>query len=165
MHDCTSEEVLKNDLERCKLHGVQRIKLPEVGEKKRRNKVKFTKTEYQLRLPFAIYADFESALCKQDSCQPFPSKSFTTHYQHYVSCRSCINVKCSDGQSFETPQVNMTDDAAENCLDQVLATTTVCRQHLVNKTLMKQLTREQRREYKNTAAPRTAKSVPKHSSQ
>ena len=30
--------------------------------KKGRDKVKFTKTEYQLRLPFVIYADFESVL-------------------------------------------------------------------------------------------------------
>ena len=54
----------KKHLERCKLHGAQRIKLPEVDGKKERNKVKPTKTEYQLRLSFIIYADFKSVLRK-----------------------------------------------------------------------------------------------------
>ena len=56
-HGCTSKEVLKNHMERCKLQGAQRTKLPEAGDKKGRDKVKFTKTEYQLRLTFVIYAD------------------------------------------------------------------------------------------------------------
>ena len=64
LHGCTSEEVLKNHLERYKLHRAQRIKLPEADDKKGRDKIKFTKTEYQLRLPFVIDTDFESVLCK-----------------------------------------------------------------------------------------------------
>ena len=66
LHGCTSEEVLKNHLRRCKLHGAQRIKLPEVDDKRGRDKIKFTKTEYQLRLTFVIHADFESILGKRD---------------------------------------------------------------------------------------------------
>ena len=46
LHGYTSVEVLKNHLERCKLHGAQRIKLPEADHKKERDKVKFTKIEY-----------------------------------------------------------------------------------------------------------------------
>ena len=99
----------------------QRIKL-QAGNKKGGENVMFTKVEYQLRLPFVIYADFEIVLCKQDSCGP---------------CGSCINVKCSDGQYFEPSQVNMGDDTAENFLDQILATATICRQHLTNKIPMK----------------------------
>ena len=44
LHSCTSEEVSKNHLGRCKLHGEQRIKLPEADDKKGRDKAKFTKT-------------------------------------------------------------------------------------------------------------------------
>ena len=103
----------KKHLERCKLHGAQRIKLSEAEDKKERNKVKSTKTEYQLRLPFVIYADFRSVLCKQGLCEPSSSKSFITQYQHHIPCGRCIYVKCSDGQYFEPPQVNIGDDAAE----------------------------------------------------
>ena len=90
LHGCTSEEVLRNHLERYKLHGAQKIKLPEAGNKKGHEKVKFTKTEYQLHSPFVIYTDFRSVLCKQDSCEPLSSKSFTTQYQHHLPCGSCL---------------------------------------------------------------------------
>ena len=58
-------------------------------------------------------------------------------------------MRCSDGQYFEPPQVNIGDDAAKKFLDQVLAAATICRQHLTNKNRMKRLTQEQRREYNN----------------
>ena len=147
LRGCTSEEVLKNHLERCKLHGAQRIKLPEADDKKGRDKVKFTKTEYQLRLPFVIYAGFESVLGKQDSCEPSLSKSFTTQYQHHVPCGSCIYVKCSDGRYFEPPQVNIGKDAAEKFLAQVLTAATICGQQLANKIPIK------------TADPRTMEGI------
>ena len=118
--------------------------------KKGRDIIKFTKTEYQLRLHFFVYADFESVLHKQHSCEPSSPKSFTTQYQHQVPCGSWINVKCSDERYFEPSQVNIGDDAAKRFLDQVLATATICRQHLVNKIPLKRLTQDQLREY-NTA--------------
>ena len=110
LHGCTSEEVLKNYLERCKLHGAQRIKPTEADDKNGRAKFKFEKTEYQLRFPFIIYADFESVLSKQDSCESSSSKSFTTQYQHHVPFESCIYVKWSDEQYFQQSQVNIEDD-------------------------------------------------------
>ena len=124
---------LKEHMKRCKLHGAQRIKLPEVGNKKGSKEVKFTKTEYPLRLPFVIYADFKSLLFKQNSCELLPSKSFTTQYEHHIPCGSCIFVKCSDGQQFEPAQVNVGHEATEKFLDQILSPATICRQHLVNK--------------------------------
>ena len=48
---------------------------------------------------------------------------------------------------FEPPQENMVDDATERFLDQVLAASTICTQHLVNKIPMKRLTLEQLRKY------------------
>ena len=141
LHGCTSEGTLKNHWERCKLIGVQRIKLPEAGNKKRREKGKLTKIEYQLCLPFVIYADFESVLCKQDSCEP-SSKSFTTQYHYHVKCGSCIYVKNNDGWYFQPPQVNMRDGAVKKFLDQVLATATIWRQHMAKKIPMKWLTLE-----------------------
>ena len=98
LHGCTSEEILKNHLGRSKLHGKQRIKLPGADDKKRHDKVKFTETKYQLRLPFVIYADFKSVLHKQDSGESSSSKTFTIQYQHHVPCGSCIYMKCSDGR-------------------------------------------------------------------
>ena len=100
----TSEEVLKNHMKRCKLPWVQRIKLPEVSNKKGGNKVKFTKTKYQLPLHFVISADFESVLCKQGLCESSSSKSSTSQDHHQVQCGSCIYVKCSDGHTLNQPK-------------------------------------------------------------
>ena len=137
----------KKHWERCKLHGPQRIKLPEADNMKECNKT--AKTEYQLRLPFVIYADFKSVLHKQDSCEPSSSKSCITQYQHHIPCGRCIYMKCSDGQYFEPSQVNIRDEAAEKLLDKVLAAATICKQHLTSKIPMKQLTQEQWSEYNN----------------
>ena len=61
-------------------------------------------------------------------------------------------MKCSDGQYFEAPQVNIGDDAAEKFLDKVLAAATICRQYLANKIPMKRLTQKQWREYSNATS-------------
>ena len=82
LHGCTSEKLLKNNLGRCKLHWAQRIKLAEADNIKGSNKVKLPKTEYQRRLSFVIYTDFENVLGKQDSCELSSSKFSTTQYQH-----------------------------------------------------------------------------------
>ena len=143
LHGCINEKVLKNHLGRFKLHGAERIKFPETDGKKERDKVKFTRTESQLLLPFVIYVDFESILRKQDSCEPSSSsKPFTTHYQHHIPCGSCICLKHSDGWYFDASQVNIRDEASEKFLDHVIAAATICRQHLVNKIPMKRLTQE-----------------------
>ena len=139
----------KKHLERCKLHGVQRIKLPEADDIKERNK----RQAYKIRIPttliFCHYADFKSVLPKQDSCGPLSAKFFITQYQHQVPCESCIYVKCSDRQNFKPLQVNIGDDFAEKFLDLVLAAVFIWRQHLANNILMKSLTQEQWRQYKN----------------
>ena len=140
---------MKNHLERCKLHGAQRIKFPEADDKKGHEKVKLTKTEYQLRLPFAIYVDLESVLRKEDWCESSSSKSFTTQYQQHIPCGSYIYMKCSDGKSFEPPQVNIGDDPPEKFLEQILVAATICRQHLASNIPMKRLTQEHCREYNN----------------
>ena len=80
---------MKNHVERCKLHGAQRIKLPEADKKKGLNKIKFTKTENQLGLSFIIYAHFGSVLRQQDFSEPWSSKPFITQYQHHVLYGSC----------------------------------------------------------------------------
>ena len=91
MHGCTSEEVLKNHIKRCELHGAQRIKLPEAGGKKGHDKVKFTKTEYQLRLPFFIYTDFKSVLCKQTRAFDQNSSPSITNITYHVEAGSTWN--------------------------------------------------------------------------
>ena len=126
MYGCTSEEVLKNHMERCKLHGAQRTKLQEADDKKGHDKIKFTKTEYQLCLPFVIYSDFESVLRKQDSCEHRhrnPS-SLNTSITYHVGAASTSNAVMRN--TLNHPKRNIGDDGAETFLDQVLVAATIC---------------------------------------
>ena len=50
LHGCTNEEVLKNDMERCKLHEPQRIKLPEAGDRRDLTKSSLQKRNTETRI-------------------------------------------------------------------------------------------------------------------
>ena len=95
LHCTTSEEVLKKYLERFKLHWVQIIKLLGADDKKGHDKVKFTKTEYQLRLPFVIYVDFKNVLLKQEHYYQNPSPP-NTSIRHPVGATSMWNAVMGD---------------------------------------------------------------------
>ena len=73
------------------------------------------------------------------------------HHSIPTSCTmwSCIYLKCSDGQCFETQPVNMGHDTAETFLDQALAAATICRQLQANRVPMKWLTLEKWNEHNN----------------
>ena len=58
-------------------------------------------------------------------------------------------MKCSDGQYFEPPQVNIGDDTAQKFLEQVLAAATICRQYLINNIPRKRLTQGKWRKCNN----------------
>ena len=52
-------------MEKCQHHGAQRIKMPNEEDKT----LYFKKIEAQERLPFTIYADFESILQPRETIQ------------------------------------------------------------------------------------------------
>ena len=150
LHGCKTKEILDRHVERCKMHDAQRVKLPEKNDKKGRDKVKFTKTEYQLRLPFVIYADFESILLKHDVCKNNSEKSWTLKYQTHEACGYGLYTVCSDKRFYRAPEVYHGADSAEKFLDHVLNEAAELRALLKKKMLMKKLTREQWREYNTT---------------
>ena len=147
LHACQSQLILDNHVERCKLHGAQRVSMPQKNDEKGRDKIKFTKIEYQLRLPFIIYADFESILKKHDVCENNPNKSWTTKYQSHEACGYGVYTVCTDKRFYRQPHIYHGEDAAENFLDRIMHDATEIRQILKIKTAMKKLTSDQKREY------------------
>ena len=73
---CASQDALDKHKENCRLHEAQRIKMPQQGQEELRD----TKVEYQARLPFIIYADFESILESKEMVEKDPSRSWTEKY-------------------------------------------------------------------------------------
>ena len=47
------------------------------------------------KMPFVIYADFESLVEQISGCQPNPEKCFTNQFQKHTPCGFCYQIKCS----------------------------------------------------------------------
>jgi len=62
LHPFSKEDILNKHISLCSQHEPQQIVYPKPGK----NILKFDKFQYQFRVPFAIYADFESFLQKND---------------------------------------------------------------------------------------------------
>ena len=47
-----------------------------------------------MRVPFIVYADFESFTPQLSTCQPNPEKSYTNQYQKHIPSGFCYYIKC-----------------------------------------------------------------------
>ena len=49
-----------------------------------------------MRVPFIVYADFESFTPHLSTCQPSPDKSCSKQYQKHIPSGFCYHIKCFD---------------------------------------------------------------------
>ena len=63
--------------------------MPKKGEH-----VKFKHFERKIKLPFMIYADFESTLICEDNGKQNPNESYTNKYQKHVACSWGYKLVC-----------------------------------------------------------------------
>ncbi|XP_048588392.1 uncharacterized protein LOC125572222 [Nematostella vectensis] len=61
-----------------------------------------------MRVPFVVYADFESFTENIDTCSPDESKSFTKQYQKHKPSGYCYLIKCFDDEIFPPMLVRQT---------------------------------------------------------
>jgi uncharacterized protein YbaR (Trm112 family) len=80
LHGFTKKRLLEKHIPYCEVHGAQRTEMPSEEEKW----LKFCDASKQLRVPFVVYADFESILERQYGCQPNPSQSSTIKLAKHV---------------------------------------------------------------------------------
>jgi hypothetical protein len=78
-----------------------------------------------MRVPFVIYADFESFTKPIDTCQPNPAESFTNKYQKHVPSSFCYYVKCFDDDIYSQDPVEFTatsedDDVSQKFVDSLI---------------------------------------------
>jgi hypothetical protein len=59
------------------------------------NILKFKNIGNQLKVPFVIYADFESILIPHSTCQPDPTKPSTTTIHTHKPCSYGYFIKCT----------------------------------------------------------------------
>ncbi|EDO46053.1 predicted protein [Nematostella vectensis] len=76
-----------------------------VNDRKKPIKVKFVFTCRKMRVPFVVYADFESFTENIDTCSPDESRSFTKQYQKHKPSGFCYLIKCSIDDGVFSPKL------------------------------------------------------------
>lgn len=71
------------------------FRIDKFGKSVPENILKFENFEKQLKVPFVVYADFESILKPFDTCEPNPAKSFTNKTFSHEPFSFAYLIKCS----------------------------------------------------------------------
>ena len=75
-----------------------------------------------MRVPFIVYADFESFTPQLSTCQPNPDKSNTNQYQKHIPSEFRYHIKCFDDTLYSQQPVTFVkkfndDNVAQIFLD------------------------------------------------
>ena len=114
-----SKEALSKHWPYCKEHSCVRVELPEKG-----SSVGFRHPGRKMRVPFVIYADFESYIKPIYTCGPDEKKSFTKEYQKHTPSSFCYYIKCFDENVYKGKLVTYTaksetDDVAGKFVESI----------------------------------------------
>ena len=74
-----SEISLASHHDFCKYNEAIKIEVPKEG-----SKISLKNHNRSMRVPFIVYADFESFTPQLSTCQPNPDKSYTKQYQKHI---------------------------------------------------------------------------------
>ena len=66
-----------------------------------------------MRVPFIVYADFESFIKPIDTCQRNPENSYTKQYQKHTSSSFCYYIKSYDDIVYSQPAVAYTAETKD----------------------------------------------------
>ncbi|EDO27086.1 predicted protein [Nematostella vectensis] len=81
--------------------------------------IKFKNYNRKMRVPFVVYADFESFTENIDTCSPDGSKSFTKQYQKHKPSGFCYLIKCFDGDISPSELVRYTIESPDEDIPQL----------------------------------------------
>ena len=103
--------------EYCISYEAIKIELPDEG-----SKICFKNHNRSLRVPFIIYAYFESFTLQLSTCQPNPENSYTKQYQKHIPSGFCYHTKSFDDALYSQQPVTFVkefndDDVAQICID------------------------------------------------
>ncbi|KAK3747985.1 hypothetical protein QZH41_003960 [Actinostola sp. cb2023] len=113
LHGFVRQDLLDDHQPLCSQHGAQRIELPNENNMF----LQFKDFHKQLRVPFAIYADFESLTTKIESASPDPTKSSTEKYQHHQACGFAYVIVSERPDYCKAPVLYRGEDAVDEFLE------------------------------------------------
>jgi hypothetical protein len=89
------------------------LKVNKFGSSVPENILKFENFEKQMRVPFVVYADFESVLKPVNSVEPNPQNSYTTKSYKHEPYSFAYLIKCSFDDSVSKLEIYRGSDAAQ----------------------------------------------------
>ena len=107
------QESLNKHQKYCNESEGVKIELPQKG-----TMLKFKNHHRSEKVPFIVYADFESCIKPMQSCNPNPESSYTKQYQKQEPSSFCYFIKCFDDEVYEPKSVShMGEDASQKFVD------------------------------------------------
>ena len=76
-----------------------------------------------MRVPFIVYADFESFAPQLPTCQPNPVKSYTKRYQKHTPSGFCYHINCFDDTLNSPEPVSFVKDHNDDDVAQIFIDT------------------------------------------
>jgi Recombination endonuclease VII len=76
-----------------------------------------------MRVPFVVYADFESFLKPISTCLPNPAQSYTKNIQKHSQSSFCYHIKCFDDSLFNQNPVSFTAENEDDDVAQIFVDT------------------------------------------
>ena len=121
MHFCrrcynpfNSEGSLAKHTDYCRSHEAIKIEMPQEG-----SVLKFENFVRSMRVPFVVYADFESFTQQLDTSQPNPECSYTKQYQKHIPSGFCYYIKCFDDSVYKREPVLYTKQSEDEDVAQI----------------------------------------------
>ncbi|KAK3105316.1 hypothetical protein FSP39_022337 [Pinctada imbricata] len=111
------QHTLQKHLRYCSTHEAQCITMPEEGND---DILQFKDFHKQMRVPFVIYADFETFAKKLNAPLPDPSSSSTTNVLQYKPCGYGYQVVSVDESYTKDPVIYRGEDASEHFLRAIM---------------------------------------------
>ena len=130
LHGYSRRELLERYKPECKglLKSPTRTEMPKEGD----NKMAFKNFYKQMKVPYAVYADFECVLRKINTCEPDRKKSFSVKTEKHEPCGFSYVIVRSDGQSFG-PYTYRGEDAVYKFLTSLLVHEEKMHEEMANK--------------------------------
>ena len=117
-----SKKSLEKHIEYCQNNEAVKIEMPKYEDKEGNTSpvyIKFNHFHKKMRVPFVVYADFESFTEKIDTCQPDDGRSFTNRYQKHRPSGFCYLIKCFDDNILSPKLVKYTAESPDDNVSQL----------------------------------------------
>ncbi|XP_048588381.1 uncharacterized protein LOC116601844 [Nematostella vectensis] len=98
------KKALEKHYEYCSKNESVRIEMP-MDKDGKPLYTRFVNFNRKMRVPFVVYADFESFTENIDTCSPDESRSFTKQYQKHKPSGFCYLIKCSIDDGVFSPKL------------------------------------------------------------